>query len=59
MHYCRQFPARTPYECQDSLKAADLAPRGMQVRRADYDRHDTLSAAFKAIWMALRMICAG
>ena len=27
-------------------KAADLASRGVQVRQADYDRPDTLAAAF-------------
>lgn len=34
---------------RDTAKAADLAARGVQVREADYDRPETLAAAFAGV----------
>ena len=40
-------------------KAADLAARGVQVREADYDRPDTLAAAFDGVHRVVLISSAG
>ena len=42
-------PAAIVAAVRSPEKAADLAAKGIQVRRADYDRPDTLSAAFAGV----------
>ena len=46
-------PERLVAAVRNPLKVADLAARGVQVREADYDRPETLRAAFRGVTRVL------